>query len=208
MRLTIEHTIEGPDEDVLLGLYRASIEYLAADAVGVQAYTDDEFRQQLHDPAMLKLVGRDGAGVPQALCLVTDDLSNVPWVSAPFYAKRFPDHYARGAILYVATIVVQPDAQATGYSFLLMKELARMLGERDGIGAFDCCGVTQQLIPDLAERVARRFLVHVERQELDSQRYYAVVTEGIKPGAFGEEPEIDLVGLEEAERAAERVDRR
>lgn len=206
MRVTIEHTMGPGDAEALLRLYRASIAPLDEVAAGVQSFPDDDFIEQLRNESVLKLVGRDRMGRPQALCLVATDLSDVPWVSSAFFAARFPEHYERGVIYYIASVVVQPDEQGAGWAYALMKEVARLVGESGGIAAFDCCSYTNDVIPKLALRVATRF-GDVEPLEIDAQRFYAYVVHGVRREAFAEADAAELeIELREHEEAEEEIE--
>jgi GNAT superfamily N-acetyltransferase len=225
MRVTIERTMGPGDAEALLGLYRASIAPLDEVAAGVQSFADDDFLEQLRNESVLKLVGRDRRGRPEALCLIATDLSDVPWISSAFFAARFPEQYERGVIYYIASVVVQPDNQGAGWAYALMKEVTRVVAESDGIAAFDCCSYNNDVIPELALRVANRF-GDVEPLEVDAQRFYAYVVHGVRREAFAaadaaereielreheeaeEEIEIDLVAREHAEDEAARGPRR
>jgi predicted GNAT superfamily acetyltransferase len=206
MRVTIERTMGPGDAEALLGLYRASIAPLDEVAAGVQSFADDDFLEQLRNESVLKLVGRDRRGRPEALCLIATDLSDVPWISSAFFAARFPEQYERGVIYYIASVVVQPDNQGAGWAYALMKEVTRVVAESDGIAAFDCCSYNNDVIPELAFRVSTQFC-DVEALEVDAQRFYAYVASGLRREAFAEadaaEREIELRTHEEAEEEIE-----
>lgn len=202
MRVTIGRTVGADDARTMVELYRESVAPLAELAAGVQSFSDRELEEQLRNESVIKLVGRDGDGRPQAFCLTTTDLTIVPWISPAYFARRFPEHHERRAIFYIVTIVVQPDRQGGLWAYALLKDLTRVVASRHGIAAFDCCSYNQETVnvPELARRVAGRFC-DVDPLQVDTQQFYAYVTSNFRREAFrgAPEPAIDLVAAEEGE---------
>jgi GNAT superfamily N-acetyltransferase len=214
MSITLQISVDPKEEDALLRLYRASIRALDDVAAGVQQYQDDEFRAELRNESVLKLIGRDDDGRAQALSLVATDLSTVPWVNPRYFEVRFPEHYRRKAIFYVSVIVVQPDRQGMGFAHDLMKELTRICAQRDAVCAFDCCAANRDVIPELAYQVSVQHAT-IDRHEIDSQHFYAYVTSELRSETYEPDTlEIDLrtraergAGVEVDLAAAERPER-
>jgi hypothetical protein len=209
MRVTIGRTVGADEARMMVALYRESVAPLAELAAGVQSFSDRELEEQLRNEAVIKLVGRDRDGHPQAFCLTTTDLTVVPWISPAYFARRFPEHHARRSIFYIVTIVVQPDRQGGLWAYALLKDLTRVIAGRHGIAAFDCCRYNQEAVnvPELARRVAGRFC-DVDPLEVDTQRFYAYVTSNFRPEAFrgAPEPEIELVTAQEGEEPEVVID--
>ena len=163
-------------------IYRAAFEPLMTKAPARQWLTDEEFMHDMEDPSVLKFVARthDDDEIV-ALGLMSTDLSTVPWISEPYFAARFPEHHARGAIYYFGAMLVRPERQGGPWAKYLMDHFFHFLAERQGIGAFDCCGfnVDKVALPDLVGRVGHR-IVQLDLQTLDRQTYYAAVVGGFK----------------------------
>jgi hypothetical protein len=157
-----------------LAVYRAAFAPLETRSAARQSLTDDEFREEMRDSRVTKLVAYDGDGDAGAMVIVTTDLSIVPWISVPYYAARFPEAYARGAIYYVNAAVVRPDRQGGPWAKVVLDELYRYVAENRAVMAFDCCGYNVDVVK-LAQATARAAhrVAHVETHELDEQRYYA-----------------------------------
>ena len=172
---------ESLTEDFLV-IYRAAFEPLMRKAPARQWLTDDEFRHEMTDPSVLKFVAKaeDGEEVVALACMSTD-LSKVPWISEPYYADRYPDHYARGAIFYFGAMLVRPERQGGPWAKYLLDHIFHYVAQRRGIGAFDCCGfnVDTVALPDLIVRASHR-KIHLDLQVLDQQTYYAGVVDGFK----------------------------
>lgn len=158
-----------------LAVYRAAFAPIELKAAARQSLTDDEFREEMVDPRVRKFVAFDANGEAGALSIVTTDLSIVPWISVPYYANRFPDHHARGAIYYVSAVVVRPDRQGGPWSKVVLEELYRFVAENRAVMAFDCCGYNVDVVKlvETTARSAHRIAHVIEATELDQQRYYA-----------------------------------
>src|SRR5687768_15397702 len=92
-----------------LAVYRAAFAPLEKLAPARQAYDDDEFRHEMADEHVMKLIAWDNSGVACGMAFIATDLSVVPWISVPYYAHRFPEHYARGAVFYIGAMLVRPE---------------------------------------------------------------------------------------------------
>jgi GNAT superfamily N-acetyltransferase len=164
-----------------LELYRAAFEPLITRSPARQWLTDDEFRHDMSDPSVLKFVGRSVQGEIVALSFMSTDLTTVPWISAPYFAHRYPEHYARGHIYYFGAMLVRPDRQGGPWAKYLLDHLFHYVAERRGIGCFDCCGfnVDTVALPDLISRAGHR-IARFEMELLDHQAYYATIVDGFK----------------------------
>ncbi|HEV2890364.1 MAG TPA: hypothetical protein VGX28_08300 [Frankiaceae bacterium] len=165
-----------PDELVepFLEVYRAAFAPLATRAAARQFLTDDEFRDEMRDARVTKLVAFDEAGEAGSMAIVATDLSLVPWISVPYYESRYPEQYRRGAVYYVNAAVVRPDRQGGPWTKVVLEDLYRFVAENRAVMAFDACGFNVDVIKlvEATARAAHR-LAHVEAAELDQQRYYA-----------------------------------
>jgi predicted GNAT superfamily acetyltransferase len=211
MRITLEKTVDERDGAELFALYESSFAPLETLAAGRQSLSEGEFRAQLADESVLKFVGRGRDDKITALALVATDLSAIPWISPPYYERRFPDHFRRSAIYYVDALAVAPTRQGGVWAYALLKDIVEMVARNRGIAAFDCCQYNEDTVdvPAMVASVGDRFC-HFEPHHVDTQRYYAYVASGLRGEGDDEvdvreeQPEedavIDLVALEAAER--------
>lgn len=164
-----------------LPVYRRAFAPLEVLAAARQALTDDEFRDEMVDDRVIKFVARDSDGQAAALAFMATDLSVVPWVSVPYFAKRFPDHYARGAIFYVGALLVRAERQGGPWMKAIVDDMIRYVAEHQGVAAFDCCGFNTETVhlPDTLARATHR-LAYAETAEIDVQRYYAYEMAGLR----------------------------
>jgi ribosomal protein S18 acetylase RimI-like enzyme len=174
---------EVPDAvaEEFLVIYRAAFEPLKTKSPARQWLTDEEFRHEMADPTVLKFVARNREDEIVAMSLMATDIESVPWISAPYFQARFPEHYARGHIYYFGVMLVRPERQGGPWAMHLLEHIAHFLGERRAVGAFDCCGFNVDTVafPDLILRAGHRW-IHLDLQTLDQQTYYAGVVGGLK----------------------------
>jgi GNAT superfamily N-acetyltransferase len=130
---------------------------------------------------VLKFVTRTGDGAIVGLAFMATDLSTVPWISEPYFAHHFPEHYARGAVFYFGAMLVRPERQGGPWAMYLLDHVIRYVTERRGVGCFDCCGfnIDTTALPELVSRAAHR-IIRYDMELLDRQEYFAVVCEGFK----------------------------
>jgi GNAT superfamily N-acetyltransferase len=164
-----------------LKLYRQAFGPLETRSPARQWLTNEEFRHDLVDPSVLKFVTRAADGNIVGLAFMATDLGTVPWISEPYFAHRFPDHYARGAIYYFGAMLVRPERQGGPWAMYLLDHIIRYVTERRGIGCFDCCGfnIDTTALPELVSRASHR-VIRYDMQLLDRQEYFAVVSDGFK----------------------------
>lgn len=179
----LENVPAGVAED-FLAIYRAAFDPLKTKSPARQWLTDDEFMHELADPSVLKFVARSDDDEIVAMALMSTDLSNVPWISEPYFAAKFPEHYAAGKLFYFGALLVRPERQGGPWAKYLLDHIFNFFGERRAIGCFDCCGfnVDTVALPDLIVR-ASRSMVDLELELLDNQTYYAGIVHGFKRAA-------------------------
>jgi hypothetical protein len=180
-RSRVDRELSVPDDVAkeFLQIYRDAFAPLEVLAPARQSLTDDEFLHEMQDPGVVKFVARDGDGEIVALATMATDLSTVPWISVPFYAHRFPEHHARGAIYYFGCLLVHADRQRGPWAAVLVRDLADFLAEHRAVAAFDCCGLNTEStkLPEVIARASRR-IARFTTEELDQQRYFAYTVEG------------------------------
>jgi hypothetical protein len=170
------HTVAPLVAEEFLHIYRSAFLPLERLAPARQSLTDDEFMMEMRDERVLKFVCNDREEDTVALGFMAADLAVVPWISPPYYAARFPDHYARGAIYYFGSLLVRPDRQGGSWATMLLTEMSKQVMANSAIAAFDCCAYNIRVLrlPELIATVGQR-LGRVETVELDSQQYFAYV---------------------------------
>jgi hypothetical protein len=172
--VSLERVLAGADADAAWDTYRESLAPLAGVAAMKQQLPEADLRAALADPAILKYVGRDGAGAVVAVLTVTPELTTEN-ISAAFYQQRYPEHHAAGRLLYLGFLVVRPEAQARGLIMLLVSRLTADLEAEGGVVAFDVCGYNDETFAfaRLCRLVAARTRPAV-LATLDVQTYYAI----------------------------------
>jgi GNAT superfamily N-acetyltransferase len=187
MRITIEHSIDVGTQEEFLEIYREAFAPLEPLAAARQALTDEEFRGQMNDPGVFKFLAWDKDERPCAMAIMAADLAKVPWISPQYFAARFPEHFARGAIYYYQALLVRADHRKTGTAGRMLEAVITKVAEDQAVAAIDCCRFTVEEVqfPAMVSAVASQ-LCHFEEWEIDTQHYYAYRSTGLL------EPVIDL----------------
>jgi hypothetical protein len=176
----VEHvtTVSSEIAEQFVQLYRDAFAPLETRAPARQWLTDDEFRQDMVDPSVLKFVARDRSGEVVAMATMATDLANVPWISQPYFKARFPEHFEAGNLYYFGALLVRVDKQGGPWATFLMQDIFKLLEERRAVAAFDCCGFNVDVVklPGLLTRASRN-VAEFALEELDVQRYYAFTYE-------------------------------
>src|SRR5688572_8581954 len=119
-RVDIIESVPEPIVEEFLQVYRAAFAPLVTRSPARQWLTDDEFRHDMADESVKKFVARGSDGEIMALAFMSTDLETVPWISAPYFAHKFPDHFARGAVYYFGAMLVRPERQGGPWAKYLL----------------------------------------------------------------------------------------
>lgn len=171
--VSVETTIHPDHHEHFYALYLDAFAPLRTRAPARQVLHRDEFLAELDDPRILKYVAWSDTGEPVALSTLTADLSTVPWISADYFAARYPEHTARGAVYYWGFALAQPSRRSSfAFRQILVAIVAKMAEER-AVCAYDICGFNnaQLRFASHIESVAARF-ADVTVEPLDTQTYY------------------------------------
>lgn len=184
-RIAIERVIVGAEAERMLACHRKAFTHLDPLAVEPQSLPDELFLSLLASPDVLEFTARAEDGYPTALIMSTPDLDLIPWIQPTFYARRYPEHYARDAVFYVPCLQIDPDFRGGPLLHAIIETFALYIGGHRGIIAFDTCqwDIDNVAVPQFIERIGT-MTVDAVCEEIDSQRYYGFNVTAIK--------EIDL----------------
>lgn len=137
MKVTNEKAIDPELVELFYKLYASAFAPVASLAAARHVLSFAEFAGEMADERIEKHVFRNEFGEPVALATYTRDLAAVPWISPAFYARRFPEHAARGGIVYLGYSLVHPAHQGRGLMSVLLEDAVATVRAVDGIGVFD-----------------------------------------------------------------------
>jgi hypothetical protein len=148
-----------------------------------QYLTEEEFLAELADERIIKFVLWDGAE-PLAMALIATDLAAVPWISPPYFERRFPEEFARGALWYFGALLSAPHVRRMGNAELLLDHIVNFVVSSEAVACFDCASFNAHLLPQLVKDATRKQanLDDADCLELDLQTYYAFTARGFRPG--------------------------
>lgn len=97
----------------------------------------EEFTAVYHDRRVLKFYVHDQDGHLAGMSVLTQHLDAWPLISPQFFARRWPEHYARKAIWYVGFTGVTA-RQPHGFRELV-RDMYTHISSNAGIAVMDCC---------------------------------------------------------------------
>ena len=163
-------------------LYRTTFGALVTKAAERQVLHEHEFFADMRDPRVHKYVARDGAGRVVGISTISAHLETVPWINPEFFAARYPEHAARGAIYYLGFTLVDPDVRQTRVFAAMVDRIVEMLVAERAVCTWDICGHNDA--NGLGRNIDR--IVHrtadAEIEQVDRQTYYAATFSGGLPG--------------------------
>jgi hypothetical protein len=174
--ISFEQTVTGAVADRFWELYLEAFGPLRTRAAARHVLRREEFDEDMTDPRVTKVLARDERGEAVGLTTIATDLSAVPWVSPEFFAARYPEHAARGAIWYVGFTLAHPGRRSTRTFLDMLDAVVAHLAENRVVVAYDVSRFNDDSLR-FADNL-RRFLErtqHVTVQTVDQQSYYATI---------------------------------
>ena len=169
MNVVAERVLSAEDVAAFYPTYVLSWQPLLTLAAARHVLTEEEFRKEMADPRIEKLVVRDDQGAAVALSTLTTDLTAVEWINPSYYRSRYPDEVARGAVFYLGYLLVDPARRRSNALMLMAAEISRRAAEERGLVAFDLCGYNNE---HGLGRFSRWLLAPGRIEQLDTQSYY------------------------------------
>ncbi|QXQ12841.1 hypothetical protein [Skermania piniformis] len=121
-------------------LYEAAFGPLRVRAAARHVLYEHEFRAEMADPRIDKIVAWADDGEPVGLTTFTNQLESVPWISPEFFRSRYPEQAARNAIFYLGFVLVHPHAMHSGAFRDMVAEAYRRTIAARGVCGWDICG--------------------------------------------------------------------
>lgn len=172
-RFTLELVVERELILVFSELYEAAFGGLRTRSIARQVLTEAEFHQQMTNSAVRKYIAWDAAGDPVGMCVLTTDLTTVPWISPEYFAARYPEHWERRAIWYINFLLAHPSQRHNRFLDHIIDVGVGELVEQGAICAYDMCQYNDTEL-GLGRRVAESFrrTTGVLPVLTDAQTYY------------------------------------
>lgn len=173
--VSVVRGVDASQAEVLWRLYLESFEALRTRAANRQVMSRDEFMHEMLDQRVEKYVAHSAGGDPIGLSTLTADLESVWWVSPQYYAHRYPEHFARGAILYLGFALVHPHHRRGGALTALLTAMGQRASERRAVVGYDICSYNHDAM-DFANAVEHIMSQRwpVATQKMDAQVFYTM----------------------------------
>lgn len=136
----------------LWGIYRSAFERLnERTPIHHGAFSVAQFEAILQDPDFRKYlvyVDDELAGVT----LLTNEISKIPWVNAPYFERRYPNRFRDGKIYFLPAVVIDPQHQdLRRIGARLLQQAVATLGE-DAVLAVDYSETLRHSLPAFVSR--------------------------------------------------------
>lgn len=173
-QFTREQVLTGTPAEILYGLYQLAFEPLKVRAAARQVLSRSEFFAQMADERVDKYVAWEN-GEPTGIITMTRHLTSVPWISAEYFAARYPEHWRRNAIYYLGFLLAHPRNRTTRFLETIVQGLIEPLESERAILAYDMCDHNDSVLGH-SLRIADVFRQHSDTrpEELDCQHYYGI----------------------------------
>lgn len=172
--VAFEPTVSAQVAEQFWQLYLEAFAPLRTRAAARHVLLREEFDQEMADHRVTKLLARDEQGDPVGLTTLATDLAAVPWISPEFFAARYPDHAARGAVWYIGFTLAHPGRRSTRTFMDMIDALVTHLAEHRVVCAYDISRFNDESL-----RFADHLRRHLESTQdvtvetVDQQTYYA-----------------------------------
>jgi hypothetical protein len=174
--------VSGPTAEMFFQLYLQAFEPLRTKAAARQVLTRHEFFEHLADPRVDKYVAWQSASEPVGITTLTKHLYALPWISAEYYAARYPEEWSRNAVYYLGLTLCRPEVaggmrtpdRPNFLETLIQIGIEPLIAER-GVIAYDVCRYNNETL-NLPDRIAEVLNRHSDARAevLDTQVYYGV----------------------------------
>ncbi len=177
-RLSVEKEVDYATAKRFYKLYVATFGALDTEAAGRQLLTQAEFLEEMLDPRVHKYVAWDQDDRAVGMSTLATDVATMPWVSPTYFAHRYPEQSARGAVFYLGFTLVRPEHRGLGVFQLMIENVIRYVIEQRGVVAWDTCQANDERGMNATAFRALEALGEVTTEVIDRQTYYAAIMHG------------------------------
>jgi hypothetical protein len=178
-RVTVETRIDPATAEEYYRLYLSAFRMLEVRAAARQVLYCDEFMDKMRDLRVWKYVAWADDGSPVGLSTLTRHLETIPWISAPYFANKYPDHARRNAIYYLGFSLVNTRQRRSRVFDDMISTVVERLVADQAVCGYDICAYNDQVLRlgcNIDSLLRRRADVQVEA--VDRQTYYSAIFSG------------------------------
>jgi hypothetical protein len=172
-----------PDLDEAWTAYAGIFAEINTMAAQRHLMTLEEFTTVYRDPRVLKFYIHDDNGNLAGMSVLTQHLDAWPLISPPYFARRWPQHYARNAIWYVGFVGVTPHHRH-GFRRLVNDMYAHVISNA-GIAVMDFCtyNVARRRLPAITLKLLAGINPAADMETADAQAFVVYTFDSIHGGA-------------------------
>lgn len=158
--------------DEIWTLYHTSFEPINDLTPCKQSFDEESFRGLAASMTVTKCLVQDSeAEKIVGFCLLSNDFNNSPWISAEYFAKRWPESWKNGRVYYFMGIATAADARQQGIAMELIRVTSGILAAQIDVLGFDHSLEANPFIPKIASALQSERL---KMRKLGSQEYYVL----------------------------------
>jgi hypothetical protein len=134
-------------------IYRRPFERLTEGSPVLAGFSEEELRNQLLDPEIVKMVHRQDDAIT-TVCLLSNDFSKYPWFNSEYYKRTYPEYYNTGNIFLLPGIVSDETMRGHSYALPLLDMLTKVVALRGTglITTWECTEISRRYIPKIVDR--------------------------------------------------------
>jgi hypothetical protein len=155
-------------------LYDGAFRELNAFAVQRHLMYRNEFDYVMSDERVQKYLCLDDDDRLCGFSTYTNDLDAVPLISPPYFARRWPQHYAERRIWYCGFVAVPPGGRAGNTFAELVKAMYMVAATQNGIIALDMCRHNDEIrrMSRVIPLMLHRLSGDVRTERMDEQSFW------------------------------------
>lgn len=171
MHVSVEYVLSAEELAELYPIYAEAWGKLLIHAAARHVLTEDEFREEMLDARIEKIIVRDDDGAFAGLTTLTNDMAAIPWVNPQHYAFRYPDAAGRNALFYLGYMFIDQAHRHRNLIKLMASAIDERLSGVGGVVGFDICSFNIE--HGLGRRMTSLLRASDRIDSLDTQTYYA-----------------------------------
>ncbi len=173
---TRQHVIPLAESADFYALYRLAFEPIRALSVARQVLTEAEFSAQMQHERVAKYIAWNDAGEPVGLTTLSNDLTTTPWVNPDYFARHYPEQWARRAVYYLGFTIAHPSLRHRRIVDAIVAVGLQEAVEQKAVIAYDVCSFNNERLR-FTDRVTALLAnaPNARLEQLDTQSYSCVI---------------------------------
>lgn len=175
VRVERRTVVPAEEAERLYPLYENTFGPLREAAAARHVLSLAEFVEEMADPRVDKWVALAEADDSfLGMSILARDIEAVPWASPEYYAARYPEHAARGAVWYIGFTMTVPGVQHGGVFATMLTAMTQVAAAERAVVGWDMCAANVAAGFNEAVKAQLTGSAGAPTTQVDVQTYYAV----------------------------------